>query len=178
MRYTKFAVVWLMAGMLVCLSGFEMPSFADDSPRIPDDATARTLDGKTVSIADHRGKLVFLNIWKTDCIACLHEIPILNRVQKEYASANFTIVGLAMDKKKDERVAQVMKVGNIAYPVWLGDGQPIAKYADVWAYPFLLAIGPNGELIGYIEGAFPTYEHAVDAIKRARELLEKKESSK
>ena len=69
--------------LIVCLSMIlalsavspfaEEPVFAAVLPKIPDEATAITLDGKTVSITDHRGKLIFLTVWRTDCKACLFE---------------------------------------------------------------------------------------------------------
>lgn len=172
----RFLAVCVIPLILLVLVGGH--ATAKDASRIPDEATAITLDGKTVSLADHKGKLVFLIIWRTDCMACLFEIPILNRIQKEYSSENFTVIGLSMDRGKDKYVVEVAKKAGIAYPVWLGYGQPISSYADTPVLPFLLAIGPDGGVLGYLAGAFPTYEHGVSAIKQARILIEEQKRTK
>jgi cytochrome c biogenesis protein CcmG, thiol:disulfide interchange protein DsbE len=34
-----------------------------------------TLDGQQVSLADYRGKILFLNFWQTTCVPCITEMP-------------------------------------------------------------------------------------------------------
>ena len=157
----------------VILLGKGRIALAENTPKIPDTATAVTLDGKTVSLADHRGKLVLLIAWRTDCVACLYELPILNRLQKEYSDEDFTIIGLSMDRGKDEYVAKFVKKKKMAFPVWLGYGQPIVKYTFTEILPTLFAIGPGGEILGYHLGAFRSYEEAVAIMKQSRALIEK-----
>jgi len=84
------ALLILSALLVVSAQG---SSLAEDKARVPDGATARTLDGKSVSLADYRGKLVFLIVWKTDCKACLFEIPFLNRLQREHEDEGFSVIG-------------------------------------------------------------------------------------
>lgn len=168
--------------LLVAISGVILLckgkyALAEDTTKIPDTATAVTLDGKTVSLADYRGKLVLLIAWRTDCIACLYELPILNRLQKEYSAEEFTIIGLSMDRDKDEYVAKFVKEKGMAYPVWLGYGQPILKYTFTEILPTLFVIGPGGEMLGYHLGAFRSYEEAVAIMKQARTLSEKDRSA-
>ena len=146
-------------------------AFGMSAPRLPDEATAKTLEGRTASIADHRGKAIFLNVWRTDCVACLFEMPLLNRLQKEYSSEAFTVIGVSLDRGKDKLVAMMVEKRNIVYPVWLGYGQPISDYVNTPALPTLFAIGPNGEVLGYRIGAFATYDQMVGAMKQARRLI-------
>ena len=159
--------------LLAVLAATAANSFAQGLLKIPDDATARTLDGKTVSLADHRGKLIFLVIWKTDCVACIFEIPMLNKLQEEHSSEDFTVIGVSMDRGKERQIAQTVERYKIVYPVWLGHGQPIAEYTDVPIVPVMLVVGPDGHLVGHFIGAFHSYEHAVAAVKEARAIIEK-----
>lgn len=160
----------------------ETSGFGKNELRIPDEATAKSLDGKTVSLADHKGKLIFFILWKIDCVACRTEIPILNRLQKEYSGQNFTIIGLSLDRGIDPLVADVVKQSKITYPVWLGYGQPMTKYAEMYSnspfIPMLLAIAPDGEVFGSLVGAFPTYDDAVFALKQAQSFVEEKKRAK
>jgi thiol-disulfide isomerase/thioredoxin len=147
---------------------------AQDLPKIPYEATAITLDGETVSLEVYKGKLVFLTVWRTDCKACMFEIPILNKLQKEYANQDFTIIGLSMDKDKDDLVRKVIEARDINYPIWLGYDQPLSEYTQTQYLPTLFAIGPEGEVLGYLIGAFQSYEHAVGALTQSRSLIEGK----
>ena len=145
--------------------------------KIPYSATALTLDGETVSLEKYKGKLVFLTVWRTDCKACMVEIPILNKLQQEFASEDFTVVGLSMDRDKDDLVKKVIKVREISYPVWMGYGQSLSRFTETPYLPTLFTIGPEGEVLGYLFGAFQSYEHAVTVLKEARLRIVKTEGA-
>ena len=165
----------VIAALILATSG--APALAEDSLKIPYDATAVTLDGVTVSLEAYKGKLVFLTVWRTDCPACIFEIPVLNRLQQEYSDEDFTVVGLSMDRGKDDFVRKVIEVREINYPIWLGYDQPLSKYTQTQYLPTLFVIGPEGELLGYMFGAFPSYEHAVAALNQSRSLIKGKQGA-
>ena len=49
--------------------------------------TLQSLDGKTVRLADFRGKAVLLNFWATWCEPCKIEMPWFVELQKQYGTA-------------------------------------------------------------------------------------------
>ena len=57
----------------------------------------KTVDGKDVSLADYKGKVVFVNFWATWCDPCRVEIPWLIAMQNKYGPKGFTVLGIAMD---------------------------------------------------------------------------------
>ena len=121
---------------------------------------------------------MFLVVWRTDCLGCLVEIPILNRLQKEFASEDFTVIGLSMDRERDGYVGRFVRKHKIAYPVWLGYGQPLSEYVRTHIIPTLFAIGPDGEVLGHAVGAIPSYDDAVGAIEQARRMIAERERAK
>ena len=46
--------------------------------------TLKTPDGKDISLASYRGKVVLLNFWGTWCKPCLKELPEFDRLYRRY----------------------------------------------------------------------------------------------
>lgn len=53
--------------------------------------------GKT-SLADLKGKYVYIDIWATWCAPCKAEIPFLKALEKEYVGKNIQFVSISVDK--------------------------------------------------------------------------------
>src|SRR5215510_13499817 len=62
------------------------------------DFTLKDLDGKELSLAQYRGKVVLVDFWATWCDPCRVEIPWLIEMQDKYGPKGFTVLGIAMDE--------------------------------------------------------------------------------
>ncbi len=54
-------------------------------------------EGRPLTLADFRGKVILLNIWATWCIPCLREMPTLDRLQAKLGGPDFEVVVLSID---------------------------------------------------------------------------------
>jgi len=54
-------------------------------------------EGRPLTLADFRGKVILLNIWATWCIPCLREMPTLDRLQAKLGGPRFEVVVLSID---------------------------------------------------------------------------------
>lgn len=54
--------------------------------------------GKTVGLADFRGRVVLLNIWATWCPPCREEMPSLDRLNAKRGGPTFEVVALSIDR--------------------------------------------------------------------------------
>lgn len=77
-----------------------------------------SLDGKTQTLKDLKGKVVVLDFWATYCPPCLEEIPHLNQLQTKYGAENLQIVGLhAGDAEDLAKVPDFAERLKIIYPI-------------------------------------------------------------
>ena len=65
---------------------------------LPDFSAAVDLDGKPISLADYRGKVVLLDFWAVWCGPCLGEIPRIKAVYEKYHDQGFEVIGVSLDE--------------------------------------------------------------------------------
>ena len=65
---------------------------------LPDFSAAVDLDGKPISLADYRGKVVLLDFWAVWCGPCLGEIPRIKAVYEKYRDKGFDVIGVSLDE--------------------------------------------------------------------------------
>src|SRR4029077_4076098 len=67
------------------------------------DFTVTDLNGRTISSADLRGKVVLVNFWATWCPPCRAEIPNLIKLQDKYRD-QLVVLGISEDEVPPEEV--------------------------------------------------------------------------
>ena len=65
----------------------------------------KDVNGNIVSLADLKGKIIFLNFWATWCPPCLAEMPSINKFYEQYKNDN-EVVFLMIDADGDFEKAQ------------------------------------------------------------------------
>ena len=60
-------------------------------------------DGKPMTLADHAGKTVLLNLWATWCAPCRAEMPALDALQKDMGSDAFQVIAVNVDTGDDAK---------------------------------------------------------------------------
>ena len=109
-----------------------------------------TVDGKTISLADHRGKYVLLDFWATWCGPCLIETPHLKAVFEAFGKdGRLVMVGLSLDKTQADPRQYAAKHGLGWIQGFLGewaDGKLPDEYG-VRGIPSIWLIGPDGKVI-------------------------------
>jgi thiol-disulfide isomerase/thioredoxin len=125
------------------------------------DLKLKDLDGKDVSLADYKGKVVFLNFWATWCDPCRVEIPWLIDMQAKYASRGFTVVGVAMDEEGKSVVAPFIAKERfdvngqqlpMGYPILLGTDEAADKFGGILGYPTSFLISRDGKVVTKFQG--------------------------
>ena len=79
--------------------------------------SAEGLDGRTWSVDDADGRLVWVNFWATSCEPCRTEMPAMQRLAEEYVD-ELLILGVDWGEERDAVAAFVERYG-VSYPILL-----------------------------------------------------------
>jgi peroxiredoxin len=82
---------------------------------------ALTLQGDSFDLADLRGEVVLLNAWATWCKPCVAELPDLQRMQERYEDEGLRVVGVSIDVRGPQAVAQFLDDHGVTYMNLLDD---------------------------------------------------------
>lgn len=162
---------WLIVGLLATLMGvFVGGRYLEPAPvtgSAQEQAFARLMDthltnveGKTVALADFKGKTIVLNFWAPWCPPCVEEMPELSQVQSEFSSKNIQFIGIGIDSA--DNIAQFSKNVKTTYPLLVASsvGLELAKAFGntVGGLPFTVLIRPDGQVIQQKTGRIQAQE--------------------
>jgi len=124
------------------------------------------LQGKEVSLASLRGRVVAVNFWATWCAPCRQEIPDLARVYAANRDRCFEMLGVAEESGSREAVATAARELGINYPVLLDDQGRAGDAFRIPGYPRTYVIDHAGQIRASFDGAVSRRE-----LERALEPL-------
>jgi peroxiredoxin len=105
----------------------------------------KTFTGKTVSLADYRGKVVLLDFWATYCQPCVQALPSLQELHAKNASRGFAVIGITVDDRAP-LVEKATRNARVAYPILQATPEVWNAYR-VTALPSLILVGRDGNII-------------------------------
>ncbi|HLZ11250.1 MAG TPA: TlpA disulfide reductase family protein [Candidatus Acidoferrum sp.] len=136
----------------------------------PTQVVIKSLDGKDVTVAQYKGKVVLVNFWATWCEPCKIEIPELIQLQTKYEPKGFTILGVAMDDDGKSVVGPFVQTkrydiggsGEVPmnYPILIGSEDIANKFGGLLGYPTTVLFDKDGKEIKRTTGAIAYDEYA------------------
>ena len=120
----------------------------------PDPAPAfkvDTLDGKPLSLADYKSKVILLNFWATWCGPCRSEIPDLVELQNKYKN-QLQIIGLVVDDDDEDAVKKFAEKYGINYPIAMATDEMRMEYGGIPALPTSFVLNGEGRVVQKHEG--------------------------
>jgi thiol-disulfide isomerase/thioredoxin len=143
------------------------------APKPAPDLSLKDLDGKDLSLAQYKGKVVLVNFWATWCEPCQVEIPWLIEMQQKYAAKGFTVLGIAMDEEgakvvtpwvQKERFDVNGTKSQMNYPIVIGNDAAADKFGGLLGYPTSVLITRDGKIVKRITGII-SYEEISKSIE-------------
>ena len=118
--------------------GNEAPDFTQNDP-----------EGNPVTLSDYRGKVVLIDFWASWCGPCRGENPNVVRMYNEYKDKGFEIVGVSLDRTKEEWVKAIeddkltwIHCSDLQY--WQS---AVAKLYQVQSIPHTVLLDKEGKII-------------------------------
>ena len=109
----------------------------------------KTLEGKPISIADFRGKVLLVDFWAVWCGPCVAEMPNVKRVYNTYKDQGFDILGISLDND-EKTLRDYLKKNEIPWRQAF-DGQgwdsTVPSIYGIRGIPTMWIIGKDGALI-------------------------------
>ena len=114
------------------------------------DFDEKDVDGKPLSIASYKGKVVLLDFWATWCGPCVHELPNVIATYQKHHGKGFDIIGVSLDE--DEKKLQAFREEKKMTWQQFFDGKgwsnKLAVKYGVQSIPATFLLDVEGKIIG------------------------------
>ena len=107
------------------------------------------LQGKTIDLAQYRGRVVLVNFWATWCPPCRKEFPSLGRVRKLFKPEDFEVLAVNVDEDRETALAFA---GSPGFPVLLDSNSKATMTWPIKGLPTSFLIDPQGWLAFSLAG--------------------------
>lgn len=137
--------------------------------KLAPDFALTTLDGKSMRLADYRGKIVFLNIWASWCAPCRDEMPSMQKLHDHFKGQDFAMLTITIDKERDKAEAMLKEL-NLTFPAAMDPEQTVAAQYQITGVPETFLIDKNGVVMHHLIGPGDWYNpnliYAFEALAR------------
>jgi thiol-disulfide isomerase/thioredoxin len=114
--------------------------------RLPE-FSVKDLQGREVSSADLRGKVVLIDFWATWCQPCKKEMPGYQKLLDRYGSRGFAVVGFKFDTMMDtENPVMFAKRIGVRYPLAVATDDLKKSFGGIEGLPTTMLYDRQGVL--------------------------------
>ncbi|MCD8318136.1 MAG: TlpA family protein disulfide reductase [Paraprevotella sp.] len=107
------------------------------------DFRALDADGKSYSVADFKGKYLYIDLWATWCGPCRREVPFLKQLEDESKDRNITFLSLSTDSRKADWLKMVKDQKMTGVQLFLGTGRRIQTANKADGIPHFILLHPE-----------------------------------
>ncbi|MEW6122803.1 MAG: TlpA disulfide reductase family protein [Pseudomonadota bacterium] len=131
-------------------------SLATEPRRLPP-LSFTDAQGKAMSLADFKDKLLLVNLWATWCVPCRKEMPALDHLEQALGGERFQVVAINLDTKDPEKPkAFLSEIGNKSLAFYADPGtktfSALRAVGRGFGLPTTLLVDGKGCEIGFLAG--------------------------
>ncbi len=114
----------------------------------------RDAEGRDLSFADFRGRLLVVNFWATWCVPCVEEMPALDRLHAAVKPEGIEVVAISVDRGGLKQVAPFFAAHGLSrLPIYLDPTGASMRAFAVRGLPTTIVVDGDGRERGRLEGA-------------------------
>lgn len=114
------------------------------------DFEEKDLDGKALSIANYKGKVVLIDFWATWCGPCVGELPNVLKAYEKFHGQGFEIIGVSLDSDEGKLKSFIAdkKMTWQQFFDGKGWGNKLAAKYGIQSIPATYLLDGEGKIIG------------------------------
>jgi peroxiredoxin len=118
----------------------------------PPPFTGQAVTGEDVSLAALHGRVVLVNFWASWCAECRPEMPMFERLQRDFVAQGLTVLGINFreDAQTVQRYAETL---GLTFPLVLDPQGEIFRSYGVIGLPTTLLVGRDGRPVALATGS-------------------------
>ncbi len=136
------------------LSGALLLPLAGNAATPLESASFTTTSGQPGKLVAGQGRVLVVNFWATWCGPCREELPMLDRLSKQWKSQGIEVVGVAMDTRVE--VNNFLKFSKVSLPVLIGDAETLSLARALGntqgGLPFTVVFDKQGKQVATLLG--------------------------
>lgn len=109
----------------------------------------KDVQGKPLSLASYKGKVVLIDFWATWCMPCMMELPNVIKTYEKHHAQGFEVIGVSLDQNK-ERLLAFTAEKKMAWPQFCdgqGPGNKLALKYGIHSIPATFLLDGEGKII-------------------------------
>ncbi|MFN3841165.1 MAG: TlpA family protein disulfide reductase [Cyclobacteriaceae bacterium] len=111
------------------------------------DFVVKDLNGKKFSLTEHKGKVIFLNLWATWCGPCRAEMPGIQSLYNKVNKDEILFVMLSIDQEgQQQKVKKYISDKQFTFPVYMPSGQ-LTQQLSVPSIPTTFIVNKYGKVV-------------------------------
>ena len=125
----------------------DMGVLATPFPNDPVEVTLKDLNGQQVSLSDFRGKIVFINFWTTWCLACVIEMPSMEKLHQKFKDKDFVMLAINLQESAS-KIKQFYKEYKLTFTTLLDSTGDVGAGLGIRSIPTTFILDKNGRILG------------------------------
>ena len=142
----------------------QIPPAAD-----PVEIQLKDQNGRLTSFSEFRGKIVFINFWTSWCLACVIEMPSMEKLHEKFKDKDFVMVGINL-QESEATILKFYKEHKLTFTTLLDSTGDVGNAFRIRGIPTTFILDKNGIIIGKALGprewdsrdSFALFEYLTD----------------
>ena len=123
------------------------PVFAlETDDQAPDFSLPRLLGGATLTLADLRGKVVYLDFWASWCGPCRKSLPLYEEIKSGFPASRFQIIAVNLDENREDAL-HFLKSHPVSYVILYDPEGTTASQLQIRVMPSSFLLDKNGAIV-------------------------------